>query len=612
MSAVEFFSRHSYGSLSHLYKNAILGSILRHLRAQSTPFTYLDFNAGPGVYDTERGQLTEEMKKEILWRFWPAYEKAVLWDTNALAPAVQSLRAFHKQLGSDISPSRFPNFFPSTAGLGQVFLREQDRGIFIESIPDHFERLEAFINRDGPDHRISLLKGFPYEHHNHIVKPVTQAGLAHFELLPTHMDWQTQNFYFIEEFGKLLTELSHNCPGMVKTIFYELNGIPPVDVWREAIKTGHHRVVKIEMLDVRPDTFYPSEPRGLGFVIMNPPEGLVRDWNELVLILKAFLPGWEFNVSGSEYMRSVQGTFAQQYRAAEIVASRERDVTAAGPHEVLIQFESEDEEDFDDGEDVEDSEEDEDEKEATQFVTEDNDFDNENDGVEKPIHIPEREWVHLYKPLLWLKPRQANWTKHIGAECATRLGWNWTIPPTDDDGMAQEDEGIEDQFEALEARQAQEAKSDPWRRSRGKWTFDPFARFEEEREELWKYCETGKLPERWQPDDSPVDELLKEDTLIDLSGRDLVEQYMMEMGEAKTVEEKLAVKDLYRESLMLYNTQLPLEVGKVPAGRAHQSEMFNLKLREKYELKRLPVRGVIRETSEEEEAQLSGKNLRQQ
>lgn len=608
MSAVDFFSRHSYGSLSHLFKNAVLGSILRQLRAHTTPFTYLDFNAGPGVYDTERGQLTEEMKKEILWRFWPAYEKAVLWDTNALAPAVQSLRAFHEQLGSDISPARFPNFFPSTAGLGQLFLREQDRGIFIESLPDHFERLDAFINRDGPDHRISLLQGFPYEYHNQIVKPVTQTGLAHFELLSTHMDWQTQNFYFIEEFGKLLKELSHNWPGGVKTIFYELNGVPPVHLWREAVKTGHHRIVKIEMLDTRPETFYPAQPRGLGFVVINPPEGLTRDWEELVHILQAFLPGWEFSVSGEEYMRSVQGTQDQQYRAVELRAGREKDVMQANKHEVLWAHEETDLDEFDDGEEAERSEPDDDEHEANQFITEDNDYDDEEDGIEKPEHIPEKEWVHLYKPLLWLKPRQANWQKHIGAESKTRIGWNWTIPPTDDEGVSQEDHDIEDQFEAHEAREAEKAKTDQWRRSRGEWTFDPFARFEKEREDLWTYCATGKLPDKWRPEEiSPIDELIQDDPLLDLSGRDLVEQYVMEMGEAKTMEEKLAVKELYRESLMMYNTQLPLEVGKVPAGRQHQSEMFNLKLREKYELKRLPVRGVIRETSEEEEAELAGK-----
>jgi len=157
--------QHAYhaGNLADVHKHLALVILLRHLRQKEKPFSFIDTNAGRGLYDLESAQArkTREADTGVL---------RLALKENAPDPVREYLSLVHAFNGQ--GPIRY---YPGSAAIAQAMLRDVDRAILLELHPQEAAALRLFI---ASDTRISLHVSDCYEALPALLPPPIRRGLV--------------------------------------------------------------------------------------------------------------------------------------------------------------------------------------------------------------------------------------------------------------------------------------------------------------------------------------------------------------------------------------------------------------------------------------------------
>jgi len=157
--------QHTYhaGNLADVHKHLALVILLRRLRQKAKPFTFIDANAGRGLYDleSEAALKTGEAKTGVL-------RLALTDDAPDAVREYLSIVSISNRDG----PIRF---YPGSAAIAHAMLREDDRAILLELHPQEAAALRQCMSRDS---RISLHVRDCYEALPALLPPPIRRGLV--------------------------------------------------------------------------------------------------------------------------------------------------------------------------------------------------------------------------------------------------------------------------------------------------------------------------------------------------------------------------------------------------------------------------------------------------
>lgn len=157
--------QHTYhaGNLADVHKHLALVMLLGRLKQKEKPFSFVDTNAGRGLYDLESAdaQKTREAETGVL----------------RLAPSDDAPDAVREYLSlvSAINQSGPIRFYPGSAAIARAMLRDDDRGILFELHPQEAAALRQFIASDA---RFSLHVRDCYEALPALLPPRIRRGLV--------------------------------------------------------------------------------------------------------------------------------------------------------------------------------------------------------------------------------------------------------------------------------------------------------------------------------------------------------------------------------------------------------------------------------------------------
>lgn len=142
--------RHAFhaGNFADVHKHAVLALILTHLREKPTPFRLIDTHAGAGLYDLAGPEATQTAE----WRNGVA---RVLTGRHSpevgalLAPYLDAVASFN---GTGAALRRYPG----SPLLARALLREDDRLLACEIVPEAQRALAAHLGRDARAKAIAI------------------------------------------------------------------------------------------------------------------------------------------------------------------------------------------------------------------------------------------------------------------------------------------------------------------------------------------------------------------------------------------------------------------------------------------------------------------------
>lgn len=157
--------QHTYhaGNPADVHKHLALVLLLARLKQKQKPFSYIDANAGRGIYDLDSAEArkTGEAQAGVL-RLTPC--------DDAPAPVRDYLSVV---AATNLQGST--RFYPGSAAIARAMLREDDRAILFERHPQEAAALRRFI---APDARFSLHVRDCYEGLPAVLPPPIRRGLV--------------------------------------------------------------------------------------------------------------------------------------------------------------------------------------------------------------------------------------------------------------------------------------------------------------------------------------------------------------------------------------------------------------------------------------------------
>ena len=133
--------RHAFhaGNFVDVHKHVVLALILTHLREKPAAFRVLDTHAGAGLYDLGAAEAaqTGEWRQGI----------GRLWGTRFGAD-VEDLLAPYRNAVARFNPGGALAAYPGSPVLARSFLREQDRLLACETLPEAHRALAGHFGRD--------------------------------------------------------------------------------------------------------------------------------------------------------------------------------------------------------------------------------------------------------------------------------------------------------------------------------------------------------------------------------------------------------------------------------------------------------------------------------
>ena len=157
--------QHAYhaGNPADVHKHLALAMLLGRLRQKEKPFSFIDANAGRGLYDLESAEArkTREAESGVL--------RLSLRD-DAPAPVRDYL-----SLVSAFNPQGPIRFYPGSAAIALTMLRKDDRAILFELHPQEAAALRRFIAADS---RAGLHVRDCYEGLPALLPPPIRRGLV--------------------------------------------------------------------------------------------------------------------------------------------------------------------------------------------------------------------------------------------------------------------------------------------------------------------------------------------------------------------------------------------------------------------------------------------------
>lgn len=155
--------RHEFhaGNFADVLKHFVLVRALLYLRRKDKPFRVIDTHAGAGLYDLggEEAMRSGEAAQGVTRLFGADFGAA----SELIQPFLDVVQNFGAQK------------YPGSPLIAQKFLRETDRALFCELLPEAAENLRAALGRDR---RVKMIERDGYEGLNAFVPPPERRGLV--------------------------------------------------------------------------------------------------------------------------------------------------------------------------------------------------------------------------------------------------------------------------------------------------------------------------------------------------------------------------------------------------------------------------------------------------
>lgn len=239
--------RHSYhaGNFADVFKHALQVALLAALSRKDKPWCYLDTHAGAGLYDLRaEGERTGE------WR-----EGVGRLGANASAVFADYLKIV-RALNEGDAVTRYPG----SPLVAQALLREGDRLVLCEKVPEVADALRGALGRE-PRAAVHVRDG--YESHA-LLPPKEKRGLV---LIDPPFEARDE----FERIGDFLVRALARFAGGVYAVWYPLkNRHEAQRFWRRL-----ERELTQPLLNLTLDNGAPGEGqmRGCGLLLVNPPFG---------------------------------------------------------------------------------------------------------------------------------------------------------------------------------------------------------------------------------------------------------------------------------------------------------------------------------------------------
>jgi 23S rRNA (adenine2030-N6)-methyltransferase len=262
--------RHAFhaGNAADVFKHALLARMLVRLTAKDKPLLYLDTHAGIGSYDLSSDEAKRSGEAERGIRRLAA---------TRLQPAVQALLAPYL---AEVETGG-GRYYPGSPAIAAAMLRADDRLIVAEKHPDDIVLLKR---RFAHDHRVIITEGDGYQTVKARLPPKERRGLILID----------PPFEQPDEFQRMRAALDEGLKRFATGVFalwFPMKGDGQSRRFVEALRdTGPPKTAVFEMInDPRGAE---SALQGAGFVVVNPPFGLMEDATLLLPALaRALAPG---------------------------------------------------------------------------------------------------------------------------------------------------------------------------------------------------------------------------------------------------------------------------------------------------------------------------------
>lgn len=241
--------RHAYhaGNFADVHKHVVLVGLLQAMSRKDSPWSYLETHAGAGLYDLRSAASlkTAEAQDGI---------GQLVADGNYAEPIASYLKAVRalNAVGEAVT------IYPGSPVLAQALLRDKDKLVLCENVPDVFEDLRQHFARDR---QTTLHERDGYEGHA-LLPPPEKRGLV---LVDPPFE-RRDEFEAMEAF---LVKSQARFAGGIYAFWYPLKNSFEVERFGRRIALASRKPV----LDLCLDTGAPAEGqmRGSGLVVVNPP-----------------------------------------------------------------------------------------------------------------------------------------------------------------------------------------------------------------------------------------------------------------------------------------------------------------------------------------------------
>lgn len=262
------------GGFSDVFKHFILTQTLPAFTYYSgTPITFYDLSPtlprsklrdNNTHYQDGLQLLYEHARGEFAQQKW-----------NPFQSYIGQIKRFSNQPDIQTPPTEGnePVFYPSAAGFVSQFLRDQDRAILVQNEKYIHGLLEDEYRNDD---RVRILEEMPSPNlAGYLLPPLTRNGMVYFDLDASfhHTQAGQERTNYAQHLMTNVTtivEAVKRWPRATYFIPYSLSPgqkVPNADFLRSIITTGQQYVLNSTM-------YMEHEDRGVGVVIINPPDGL--------------------------------------------------------------------------------------------------------------------------------------------------------------------------------------------------------------------------------------------------------------------------------------------------------------------------------------------------
>lgn len=259
--------RHAYhaGNFADVHKHILLVGLLQALSRKDSPWCYLETHAGAGLYDLRSSAANTTSE----WQDGIGRLAAGAVFAEPAATFLKSVRALNAE------PNQ-PLIYPGSPVLAQGLLREQDRLLLCENVPDVCAELRQYFARDK---QTTIHERDGYEAHA-LLPPAEKRGLV---LIDPPFE-RRDEFEAMEAF---LIKAQARFAGGIYAFWYPLKNTFEVERFGRRIALASSKPV----IDCRLDTGAPAEGqmRGSGLVIVNPPYRFVEEMAPVLSELAAAL-----------------------------------------------------------------------------------------------------------------------------------------------------------------------------------------------------------------------------------------------------------------------------------------------------------------------------------
>eukprot|EP01006_Ploeotia_vitrea_P047572 TRINITY_DN67141_c8_g3_i1.p1 TRINITY_DN67141_c8_g3~~TRINITY_DN67141_c8_g3_i1.p1 ORF type:complete len:468 (+),score=261.82 TRINITY_DN67141_c8_g3_i1:62-1465(+) len=288
--------REAAGNFAQVVRGALLSSLFDRFRQQRRPWSFIDADAGAGLYDLNENDGGLQLHKYGVDKLWAAV-RGKEDVPRALRPFARVLEAMNRP--EDVPASRLTlkadkiRMFPGAASLARYFMREFDNAVLVESTGDEADAqvLDVFARMDR---RFKAFSGLTQEEASRaFLPPRTRQGVALFEL-PSG----SENMH---EFVQRIKDTWLRWPNGTIAVYYPMETARrPIEMLREVYQLGFSRGVGCEFYYDYAGGKHQMRERmeGCGMFFLNAPDKFEDDMDAILRALHPLLSHCQIQPQG--------------------------------------------------------------------------------------------------------------------------------------------------------------------------------------------------------------------------------------------------------------------------------------------------------------------------